>query len=158
LPIAEIITIGTELLLGEILDTNARSLARSLRDQGIDLYRKTTVGDNVARIAQAIQQSMERSEIIITTGELGPTVDDPTRQAVALAIGVETEYRPELCEQIQARFQRFGRTPTENNRRQAFIPQGARYRESSRHCAAFIVEIGGCNHHRSGCRTRWNTS
>ena len=75
MPTAEIITIGTEILLGEILDTNARSLARTLRDQGIDLYRKTTVGDNVVRIAQAIQQSMERSDIIITTGGLGPPVD-----------------------------------------------------------------------------------
>lgn len=145
MPTAEIITIGTELLLGEILDTNARSLARSLRDQGIDLYRKTTVGDNVARIAQAIQQSMERSEIIITTGGLGPTVDDPTRQAVALAVGVETEYRPELWEQIQARFRRFGRTPTENNRRQAFIPQGAHVIENPVGTApAFIVETSGC--------------
>ena len=145
MPTAEIITIGTEILLGEILDTNARSLARTLRDQGIDLYRKTTVGDNVARIAQAIQQSMERSDIIITTGGLGPTVDDPTRQAVALAVGVETEYRPELWEQIQARFQRFGRTPTENNRRQAYIPQGASVVENPVGTApAFIVETGGC--------------
>ena len=145
MPTAEIITIGTEILLGEILDTNARSLARTLRDQGIDLYRKTTVGDNVARIAQAIQQSMERSDIIITTGGLGPTVDDPTRQAVALAVGVETEYRPELWEQIQARFQRFGRTPSENNRRQAYIPQGASVVENPVGTApAFIVETGGC--------------
>ena len=145
MPSAEIITIGTEILLGEILDTNARSLARTLRDQGIDLYRKTTVGDNVARIAQAIQQSMDRSEIIITTGGLGPTVDDPTRQAVALAVGVETEYRPDLWEQIQARFQRFGRTPSENNRRQAYIPQGASVIENPVGTApAFIVETGGC--------------
>jgi len=145
MPSAEIITIGTEILLGEILDTNARSLARTLRDQGIDLYRKTTVGDNVARIAQAIQQSMERSDIIITTGGLGPTVDDPTRQAVALAVGVETEYRPDLWEQIQARFQRFGRTPSENNRRQAYIPQGAIVVENPVGTApAFIVETGGC--------------
>jgi nicotinamide-nucleotide amidase len=125
MPSAEIITIGTELLLGEIVDTNAPYLARCLRDAGIDLYRKTTVGDNVKRIAQAIQQSLERCDIIITTGGLGPTVDDPTREAVAMAIGVNTEFHPELWEQIKARFQRFGRIPTENNRRQAFIPEGA---------------------------------
>ena len=126
MPSAEIITIGTEILLGEIVDTNAYFLARSLRDAGIDLYRKTTVGDNVRRIAQAIQQALERCDIILTTGGLGPTVDDPTREAVAQAVGVNTEYHPELWEQIEARFHRYGRKPTENNRRQAFIPQGAK--------------------------------
>ena len=126
MPSAEIISIGTELLLGEIVDTNARFLAISLRNAGIDLYRKTTVGDNVKRIAQAIQQSLQRCDIVITTGGLGPTIDDPTRDAVALAIGVNPEFHPELWEQIKARFQRLGRLPTENNRRQAYIPEGAR--------------------------------
>lgn len=125
MPSAEIISIGTELLLGEITDTNAPYLARLLRDIGVDLYRKTTIGDNTKRIAQIIQECLKRCDIIITTGGLGPTVDDPTREAVALAIGVPTEYKPELWEQIQLRFQRYGRLPTENNRRQAYIPQGA---------------------------------
>jgi len=125
MPSAEIITIGTEILLGEILDTNSRFLARTLRDVGIDLYRQTTVGDNEQRIAQAILSAMEESDIIITTGGLGPTVDDPTREAVALAMGVETEFRPELWEQIQDRFRRFGHKPTENNMRQAYVPHGA---------------------------------
>jgi competence/damage-inducible protein CinA-like protein len=125
MPSAEIISIGTELLLGEIVDTNAPFLARSLRDAGIDLYRKTTVGDNVRRIAQAIQQSLERCDIVITTGGLGPTIDDPTRDAVALAVGAQSEFRAELWEQIKARFRRLGRIPTENNRRQAYVPQGA---------------------------------
>ncbi len=125
MPTAEIITIGTEILLGEIVDTNSRYIARVLRDIGVDLYRTTTVGDNTGRIALAIQQAAERSEIIITTGGLGPTVDDPTREAVAQAAGVQTEFRPELWEQIQARFQRYGRAPTENNKRQAYVPQGA---------------------------------
>jgi nicotinamide-nucleotide amidase len=143
MPSAEIITIGTEILLGEIVDTNARHLARALRDAGIDLYRKTTVGDNAKRIALAIQQSLERCDIVITTGGLGPTVDDPTREAVALAMGVETEYHPELWEQIQSRFKRFGRQPTENNRRQAFVPQGAIAVENPVGTAPiFIVESG----------------
>ena len=141
MPSAEILTIGTEILLGEIIDTNARYLARQLRDAGIDLYRKTTVGDNARRIAQAIQQAMERCEIILTTGGLGPTVDDPTREAVALALGVSTEFRPELWEQIQSRFQRFGRQPTENNKRQAYVPQGALAVENPVGTApAFIME------------------
>jgi competence/damage-inducible protein CinA-like protein len=143
MPSAEIITIGTEILLGEILDTNAQFLARSLRDEGIDVYRKTTVGDNVRRIAQAIQQSLERCEIVITSGGLGPTVDDPTREAVALAVGTETEFRPELWEQIQDRFRRFNRQPTENNRKQAYIPRGAAAIENPVGTApAFILESG----------------
>jgi molybdopterin-biosynthesis enzyme MoeA-like protein len=82
--------------------------------------------------------------MIITTGGLGPTVDDPTREAVALAAGVETEFRPELWEQIQARFRRFGRKPTENNKRQAYVPVGATTIENPVGTApAFIVEIRG---------------
>jgi competence/damage-inducible protein CinA-like protein len=144
MPSAEIITIGTEILLGEIVDTNARDIARKLRDAGIDLYRKTTVGDNVNRISMAIQQAMERCEVIITTGGLGPTVDDPTRQAVAQAIGVELEYRPELWRQIKDRFKRFGRIPTENNKRQAYIPAGATAIENAVGTApSFLVESSG---------------
>jgi len=125
MPSAEIITIGTEILLGEITDTNAKYIARELRRIGMDLYRKTSVGDNAERIAQAIREALERCDVVITTGGLGPTIDDPTREAVALAFGVQTEFRPELWEQIRARFRRFGREPTENNKRQAYIPQGA---------------------------------
>jgi competence/damage-inducible protein CinA-like protein len=125
MPAAEIITIGTELLLGETIDTNTRYIARALRDEGMDLYRTSTIGDNVERIAEIIREAMTRSEVIITTGGLGPTVDDPSREAVARALNVEIEFRPELWEQIQERFQRYGRTPTENNKRQAFVPQGA---------------------------------
>lgn len=122
---AEIITIGTEILLGELVDTNAQFIARQLREIGINVYRKTSVGDNVERIATVIRQAAERTDVIILTGGLGPTVDDPTRAAVARAFEVETVYIPELWDQIVNRYQRFGRTPTENNRRQAYIPQGA---------------------------------
>jgi nicotinamide-nucleotide amidase len=122
---AEIITIGTELLLGEIVDTNTRTIALALREIGIDLYRTSTVGDNVERIAQEVRSSMSRAQAVITTGGLGPTMDDNTRQGIALAVGLEMEFRPELWDQIQERFTRFGRTPTENNRRQAQLPTGA---------------------------------
>lgn len=125
MPVAEIITIGTEILLGEIIDTNAQFMARKLRDAGIDLYRKTTVGDNPSRIADAVRQALLRCDIVITSGGLGPTVDDPTREAVAQALDLELEFQPGLWEQIQARFKRFGRQPTENNRRQAYIPAGS---------------------------------
>jgi nicotinamide-nucleotide amidase len=138
---AEIITIGTEILLGEIVDTNAAAIARTLRDQGVDLYRKTTVGDNPQRIAEIIRQAMARAQVIITSGGLGPTVDDPTREAIAMAVDMEIEYHPELWDQIQERFKRFGRQPTENNKRQAYIPQGAIAVENPVGTApAFIVE------------------
>ncbi len=143
MPSAEIIIIGTEILLGEIPDTNARFIARHLRDIGIDLYRITTVGDNAQRIAIVVRQAMERCDIILTTGGLGPTVDDPTREAIALSVDRELEYRPELWEQIQARFKRFNRTPTENNKRQAYVPSGALARENPVGTAPiFFVETG----------------
>lgn len=146
MPSAEIITIGTEILLGEIVDTNTRYLSRKLREQGIDLFRQTTVGDNIERIAQAIQNSLPNTDVIITTGGLGPTIDDPTRQAVALAIGVQTEFREELWEQVKERYRRFGRVPTENNKRQAYVPQGAIAVENPVGTApAFIVETKNCS-------------
>ncbi len=122
---AEIITIGTEILLGEIVDTNTRYLARNLRGLGVDLYRTVTIGDNVERIASAIRESMERAEIVITTGGLGPTVDDPTREAVARAVGTEVEFREELWQQVVATISRYGRTPSENQKRQAYVPKNA---------------------------------
>jgi competence/damage-inducible protein CinA-like protein len=125
MPSAEIITIGTEILLGEIVDTNTRYIARVLRGMGVDLYRTITIGDNVERIAEAIRNSMKRAEIVITTGGLGPTVDDPTREAVAKALGVETEFREDLWEQVVEVISRYGRKPSENQRRQAYVPQGA---------------------------------
>jgi len=125
MPSAEIITIGTEILLGEIVDTNTRYIARTLRGMGVDLYRTMTIGDNVERIAESIRNSMSRAEIVITTGGLGPTVDDPTREAVARAAGVELEFREDLWEQVVAIVSRYGRKPSENQKRQAYIPKGA---------------------------------
>jgi len=143
MPSAEIITIGTEILLGEIVDTNSAYLARRLRDLNVDVFRTSTIGDNAQRIASIIRETLERTEIIITTGGLGPTVDDPTREAVALAFGVELEFRPELWEQIVERMSRFGRTPTENQKRQAYIPKGAIPVNNAVGTApAFIVEQG----------------
>jgi competence/damage-inducible protein CinA-like protein len=125
MPSAEIIAIGTELLLGEIQDTNSRFLARQLRDVGVDLFRITSIGDNAARIASAINEAFTRVDIVITTGGLGPTVDDPSREAVALAFHTTTEFHPELWKTIEARFLRRGVVPTENNKKQAYLPAGA---------------------------------
>ena len=121
----EVITIGTELLLGDILDSNAQFIARALREAGIDLFWKTTVGDNPERIAEAVRLALSRAEAVITTGGLGPTVDDPTREAVARATGRPLEFRPELWQEIQDRMARWARVTPETNRRQAYMPQGA---------------------------------
>ena len=122
---AEIVMIGTELLLGEIVDTNAAKLAKMLREIGLDLYYKTTVGDNVARITAVLNLALDRSPVVITSGGLGPTVDDMTREAVACATGRKLVYSQELERQIAARFRSFGRAMAENNKRQAYIPEGA---------------------------------
>ena len=143
MPSAEIITIGTEILLGEIVDTNSAYLARHLRDLNVDVFRTSTIGDNTQRIADIIKETLARTQIIITTGGLGPTIDDPTREAVALAFGVNTEFIPELWDQIIERMSRFGRTPTENQKRQAYIPQGAiPVKNAVGTAPAFIVEQG----------------
>ena len=122
---AEIVMIGTELLLGEIVDTNANRLALALRDIGLDLYYKTTVGDNLDRMTEVLNLALDRSDVIITSGGIGPTVDDVTRQAVADATGRKLVYSTELEAEIAARFNRFGRPMADNNKRQAYIPEGA---------------------------------
>ena len=122
---AEIVMIGTELLLGELVDTNANKLAIALRDIGLDLYYKTTVGDNEGRIADVLNLALDRSDVVITSGGIGPTVDDVTRQAVANATGRRLVYSSQLEAEIAERFRGFGRKMAENNRRQAYLPEGA---------------------------------
>lgn len=119
---AEIVVIGTELLLGQIIDTNAAYLAQQLSNIGINLYYKSTVGDNKGRIAEVLKMATERSDIVITTGGIGPTLDDMTRESVAEVLGVSLELQPHLLEQIRAMM---GSRYTENNARQAHIPAGA---------------------------------
>lgn len=138
---AEVITTGTELLLGEIVNTNAAYLAQQLAHIGLDLYYQTTVGDNETRISAAIKLAMQRSDVIITTGGLGPTVDDVTRQAVARATARELILEPRLLKQIQCFFEKRGRQMGENNQRQAYVPRGAIIIENPVGTApAFIVE------------------
>lgn len=122
---AEIITSGTELLLGDTVDTNSAYIARALRDIGVNVYFRTSVGDNVERMALVLRQGLSRSDLIITTGGLGPTVDDVTREAVAQATGRPLVLYPECLAQIETIFARWGRAIGENNRRQAYLPQGA---------------------------------
>ena len=125
MPSAEIITIGTELLLGEIVNTNTQVIALALRKVGVDVYRTASIGDNPDRIAQILLESISRADIIIATGGLGPTVDDPTRQAIAQAFEQELIFYPELWDEIVRRFSKYGIKPPENNKQQAYLPKNA---------------------------------
>ena len=116
---AEIVVIGTELLLGQIIDTNAAYLAQQLSSIGVNLYYKSTVGDNPGRMVETLQRAVERSDIVITTGGIGPTLDDMTRETVAEVLGVALELKPHLLEQIK---RMMGSRYTDNNARQAHIP------------------------------------
>ena len=122
---AEIVTTGTELLLGVISDTNSTYIARRLRDIGLDLYYITSAGDNETRVSQVIDAALNRSDVVITTGGLGPTVDDVTREAVARATGRQLVYDEQLAASIEAFFAQRGYHMSGNNRRQARIPAGA---------------------------------
>ena len=140
---AEVLSIGTELLLGEIQDSNSRYIARRLRDLGIDIYRVTIVGDNEERIAEAVDECLRRSDIVITTGGLGPTIDDPTRRALARALKVDLEYHEDLWQEILERFRGLQFTATENNRRQAYVPRGAHvFHNPVGTAPAFAAEAG----------------
>src|SRR5690606_6414412 len=97
---AELVTIGTELLLGQIVNTNAAALAARLTQVGLDCYYVTTVGDNWTRLAEVLAQALGRSDVVITSGGLGPTQDDLTREVAAAVLGVPLEERPELWEAI----------------------------------------------------------
>ena len=125
MPTVEIITIGTELLLGDIQDTNSRFIAQKLKEHGYDLFRISMVGDNLERISTVLQEALQRADVLITTGGLGPTVDDPTREAVAQAFGVRLVFREDLWEQITERFQTRDLAVSENNRKQAYIPENS---------------------------------
>jgi nicotinamide-nucleotide amidase len=129
---AEIVAIGTEMLLGDLIDTNSAFIAQQLKAVGVNMYFKTIVGDNLDRISFAIGQSHDRSQVVITSGGLGPTVDDLTRECVARVMGVELEFRQELYDYIEKYFVRRGFKMTENNRKQAFVPQGATVIENPR--------------------------
>ena len=122
---AEIICVGTELLLGEILNSNAQFLAHELAHLGIPHYYQTVVGDNPERLKQVLAMACDRSNILIFTGGLGPTPDDLTTEAIADFFGVPLIERQDILEDIAQKFAQRGREMTPNNRKQALIPKGA---------------------------------
>jgi nicotinamide-nucleotide amidase len=122
---AEIICVGTELLLGDILNSNAQFLAQQLAQLGIPHYFQTVVGDNPGRIKQVLEIACSRSSILIFTGGLGPTPDDLTHETLAEFFGVSLAEKPEIIGDIAEKYARRGRQMTPSNRKQALIPQGA---------------------------------
>ncbi|MBR4544594.1 MAG: competence/damage-inducible protein A [Oscillibacter sp.] len=121
--IAEIIAVGTELLLGNIANTNAQELSQALSSLGINVYWHTVVGDNAGRLREAVERARNRADIIITTGGLGPTYDDLTKQTICRAFGRELVLHPDIVARIRARYERNLHSPMpENNVRQAELP------------------------------------
>jgi nicotinamide-nucleotide amidase len=121
---AEIVTIGTEMLLGDLVDTNTAWISQRLAELGVAIYRHTTVGDNPERIVEALREASSRSTLVITTGGLGPTSDDLTNTCLSTLTGREMVEYPEAREHVNEMFKRFGRKPTENNYKQALFPKG----------------------------------
>jgi nicotinamide-nucleotide amidase len=121
----EIVTIGTELLLGQLVDTNSVHVAHALADVGVDVFAKHSVGDNTERLAAMLRDVLARADGAVTTGGLGPTVDDLTKDAVAAAIGDTLRLHEPSIRAMEERFRRLGRPMSENNRRQAILPSRA---------------------------------
>ena len=123
--IAEILSVGTELLMGQISNTDAQYLSRRLSELGVTLYRHTTVGDNPGRVKEALNEALSRADMVITTGGLGPTEDDLTKEMVGEFFGLPMELHAPSLEAIRTRMQRIGREMTQNNIKQAYFPHGA---------------------------------
>lgn len=121
---AELIAVGTELLLGNIANTDAQMISQGLSQLGINVYYHTVVGDNPQRVRQAVDIARGRADILITTGGLGPTCDDLTKAAVAQAFGKELVYHEPSAQRIRERFAQRGTPVTENNFQQAMVPEG----------------------------------
>ena len=122
---AEILCVGTELLLGQIIDTNAAYIAGQLSRAGIDVHRKQTAGDNLERIVDCIRGAMSRADVLLVTGGLGPTTDDMTREAIAIALDVPLVHHQNLEDELRAFFASRQITMVESTFRQAYLPQGA---------------------------------
>ena len=135
----EVLAVGTELLLGQIVDTNSSWLGEQLALAGIDSHFQTKVGDNRARIVQALRIALSRSDAVIVCGGLGPTQDDITRECIAEVMNVELRRDEEIVERIRKMFESRGRQMAENNARQADVPQGARVIEQVRGTAPGLV-------------------
>jgi len=140
---AAVLSVGSELLLGDLTDSNATWVSSRLRERGVEVVHHLAVGDDIGRIVGALGWLAERVDLVIVGGGLGPTSDDLTREAVAAAAGVELELREELEEAIVARFAAMGRTMAPRNRRQALAPVGALTCLPAGTAPAFAIDLDG---------------
>lgn len=129
--VCEILSVGTEILLGDILNTNSRYLSQELAKLGISVLRHTTVGDNADRLAAALGTALERSNIVIATGGLGPTADDITRDVCCSVMGFELEFNQGIADKIKAYFESKSIDMPESNLRQAYVPKGGVFFENN---------------------------
>ena len=142
--IAEILSVGTELLMGQIANTDAQFISRRLGELGVTIYRHSTVGDNPARVREALQEALSRSDMVITTGGLGPTEDDLTKEMVAEYFGLEMKLHQPSLDALKAFMERFGKKMTPNNLKQAYFPRGCAVMPNACGTApGCIVEQGG---------------
>lgn len=121
---AEIVSVGTELLMGQIVNTNAQYISKALTNLGIDIFFISTVGDNAERLSETVKTALNRSDIVITTGGLGPTQDDITKEVVAQTMGIPLEFNAECMAEIEKTFKALGREMPPNNQKQAYFPKG----------------------------------
>lgn len=135
----EIIAVGTELLLGNIVNTNAQYLSQKLADLGIDVFYHVAVGDNLQRLSETINESLLRTDLIITSGGLGPTVDDLTKEGVSKALGIRLLPDEASIRKIEGLFKAMGRPMTENNIKQGYIPEGAEILENDNGTAPGVL-------------------
>jgi nicotinamide-nucleotide amidase len=142
---AEIVAVGTELLLGQIANTNARWMSESLAGIGVDVLHHQAVGDNLERIVEAMRLASSRADVVVVTGGLGPTQDDITRDALGVLLDVRMVRHPELEEMLREKFRSFGRREMpESNLRQADVPEGSRYVTPGRGTApGLVAELPG---------------
>lgn len=140
---AEIVGVGTELLLGQIANTNAQHISKALANIGVDVYFHTVVGDNLDRMAETISSALERSDAVIITGGLGPTPDDITREGVAKALGIPLSRRADIVARIEAVFERIKHPMPEDNLRQADLPEGAVAIDIEGTAPGFFIERDG---------------
>jgi len=123
---AEIVSVGTELLLGQIVDTNAAYLSRALSEVGVAVYRRTTVGDNADRLRAVLEEALEKADVVFTIGGLGPTMDDVTRDVLSEATGVPLVFDEAIAEHLREHFRRRGHAILESQLRQAYVPASGR--------------------------------
>src|SRR4051794_33315991 len=135
----EIVAVGTELLLGQIVDTNSSWIGQQLALAGIDSHFQTKVGDNLDRIVAVLEQAVARSDAVIVCGGLGPTQDDITRDAIAKVMGVPLVRDDHVVERIRAMFEARGREMAESNKRQADRPDGSTIIDNDRGTAPGLI-------------------